>query len=198
MANKEKNVYQFKITLKGSIPPIWRRIQVPENYSFWDLHVAIQDSMGWKDCHLHEFSITSTVENGKEVCIGIPYEDNVDKVLKGWNVKIVTIFHLVGEAEYVYDFGDCWRHLVKLEKILPCEPGIKYPVCIDGERACPPEDSHGIDGYELLLEILNDPKHPQYKDMKEWVGKKPKPEIFDCTKVKFDDPQKRLKRFGLD
>ena len=51
---KFNQVYQFKITLKGIKPPIWRRIQVPKTYTFYDLHVAIQDAMGWYDCHLHE------------------------------------------------------------------------------------------------------------------------------------------------
>ncbi len=197
MDKKVKNVYQFKITLKESNPPIWRRIQVPENYSFWDLHVAIQDAMGWYDCHLHEFRFKSPGENGKEVCIGIPFEDDYEKVQKGWNVKIITIFNLVDETVYLYDFGDGWKHTVKLEKILPSEPGTKYPVCIDGERACPPEDIGGIGGYYLLLEILSNTKHPQHKDMKEWLGRKLYPDSFNCIDVKFDDPKKRLKLAGL-
>ncbi|GAH94095.1 unnamed protein product [marine sediment metagenome] len=44
---KFDKVYQFKITLKDIKPPIWRKIQVPKTYTFYDLHVAIQDSMGW-------------------------------------------------------------------------------------------------------------------------------------------------------
>ena len=52
-----KRIYQFKIKLQGITPTIWRRIQVPETYSFWDLHVAIQDAMGWLDYHLHLFRV---------------------------------------------------------------------------------------------------------------------------------------------
>jgi hypothetical protein len=52
-----KQVYQFKITLKDIRPPIWRRIQVPSTFNFWDLHVAIQNAKGWQDCHLREFRI---------------------------------------------------------------------------------------------------------------------------------------------
>jgi len=51
-----KNVLQFKISLNDVSPKIWRRIQVPENYTFWELHCAIQDAMGWIGYHLHGFS----------------------------------------------------------------------------------------------------------------------------------------------
>ena len=71
MKNQYNKVYQFKITLEELDPPIWRRIQVPETYSFWDLHVAIQDAMGWTDSHLHQFEMTSP-KTGSEVEIGIP------------------------------------------------------------------------------------------------------------------------------
>jgi len=59
MKKKYSPVYQFKITLEDAKPPIWRRIQVPETYTFWDLHVAIQDAMGWSDYHLHEFGMVN-------------------------------------------------------------------------------------------------------------------------------------------
>ena len=77
MRKRFNKVYQFKISLKGIRPPIWRRIQVPETYTFWDLHVAIQDSMGWLDCHLHEFEIIDP-STGMKVEIGIPIEDDFD------------------------------------------------------------------------------------------------------------------------
>jgi len=76
MANKFEKIYEFKITLLGISPPIWRKILVPDNYTFWDLHVAIQDSMGWTDSHLHEFEVINPSEAGK-VIIGIP-DDSFD------------------------------------------------------------------------------------------------------------------------
>ena len=75
-------IYQFKILLQGSKPPIWRRIQVPESYSFYDLHVAIQDSMGWKDDHLHDFTIIHP-ETLREDHIGIG-----EDVFLGYETKL--------------------------------------------------------------------------------------------------------------
>ena len=74
MKKKFDKVFQFKITLKGIRPPIWRRIQIPETYTFWDLHVAIQDAMGWFDSHLHRFEILNP-STGMEEEIGIPDEE---------------------------------------------------------------------------------------------------------------------------
>jgi len=87
MKRKYDQVYQFKITLKGTKPPIWRRIQVPETYSFWDLHVAIQDAMGWEDYHLHEFTFVLP-KTGIKVRIGLPMEDDFgETILPDWDQK---------------------------------------------------------------------------------------------------------------
>lgn len=142
----QKNIYQFKITLEGIKPPIWRRIQVPESYSFWDLHVAIQDSMGWEDYHLHEFNILNP-KTGIKDNIGLPSDDWGDDktVIPGWKTPISSYFSALNKkAAYEYDFGDSWDHKVALEKILPFEFGVQYPRCLAGERACPPEDCGGI------------------------------------------------------
>ena len=186
-------VYQFKISLWGIRPPIWRRIQVPETYTFWDLHVAIQDVMGWVDYHLHEFGITS-LKNGEKRRIGIPEGDFDEEILPGWKQKISNYFSLENrKADYVYDFGDDWEHIVELEKILPKEEKVKYPICIKGKRACPPEDCGGISGYYNLLEIMKDSEHEEYEEMLEWLGGVFDPEHFDVEDVRFDDPNKRRK-----
>ena len=149
-----KQIYQFKVTLKGIKPSIWRKIQVPETYTFWDLHVAIQDVMGWQDYHLHEFEVIKP-SSGRKVMIGFPDEEFGRDVLPGWKQKIADYFSIENpSAEYIYDFGDNWRHEIRLEKILPREKGVKYPLCIDGKRACPPEDCGGTSGYENFLKIL--------------------------------------------
>jgi len=112
MKKNFKNIYQFKITLKGIKPPIWRRIQVPETYTFWDLHVAIQDSMGWSDYHLHQFEILDP-SIGKKVLIGIPDDENdwLIKTLPDWKQKISRYFSMENsKANYEYDFGDGWEH----------------------------------------------------------------------------------------
>lgn len=183
----------FKITLEGVAPAIWRRIAVPATYTFWDLHVAIQDAIGWQDCHLHAFSIKTP--DKRMVQIGIPDEERMgrDSMLPGWKIKIADFFKKKGDiAEYEYDFGDGWEHLVELESITEKEKGRKYPACLDGARACPPEDCGGPEGYERLLKILRNPKSSEYKEMKEWAGDF-HPEAFDSGNVVFDNPGQRLK-----
>ena len=194
MKKKYDQVYQFKITLKGTKPPIWRRIQVPEMYTFWDLHVAIQDAMGWEDYHLHEFVFTLPIMNIK-VRIGIPMKDDFDEtILPDWDQKIADYFSSeTPKAEYTYDFGDGWQHDIILEKILPRETGVIYPRCVDGKRACPPEDCGGIGGYAEFLEAIGDPANERHEDMLDWVGGKFDPEDFNPSEVKFDDPAKRFK-----
>ncbi len=195
MKKKFDRAYQFKITLRGVKPPVWRRIQVPETHTFWDLHVAIQDAMGWFDCHLHQFDLVDP-SIGEKVEIGIPDEEfeHARETLPGWKQKIAEWFSMENMlAEYVYDFGDNWEHTVKLEKTLPWNKNISYPVCIAGKRACPPEDCGGIWGYENFLEIMQDPNHEEHKEMLEWAGGEFDPEHFDAKDVSFDDPNKRRK-----
>lgn len=193
MKKRFDKIYQFKITLRDSKPPIWRRIQVPETYTFWDLHVAIQDSFGWLDYHIHEFEILHPTSKRK-VRIGLPDEDFGRDVLANWKQKISDYFSLENKkSDYLYDFGDNWKHIVTLEKILPRNKEVKYPMCVKGKRACPPEDCGGIWGYEGLLEILQNPNHEEYKETCEWVGTDFNPEHFNKDEINFEDPRKRLK-----
>lgn len=196
MVVKTKKVYQFKIILKDIKPKIWRKIQVPEEYSFWDLHVAIQNAMGWGGYHLHQFVIMDP-KYGEESWIGIPSDDEfigAPTTIAGWKKFIRNYFPKQGcdRCCYEYDFGDGWEHDVKLEKILPAVPGFKYPICIDGARACPPEDCGGIGGYENFLEAISNPRHEEHKSMLEWVGGSFDPEEFDLQNVCFENPKKAL------
>jgi hypothetical protein len=201
-ASNKTLVYQFKITLKEITPPIWRRIQVPSQYSFWDLHVALQDAMGWFDYHLHTFHLSiSKLYKWQQVEIGIPGDEiEAHQLLPGWKVPIAEYFIEPGQsAVYEYDFGDGWSHEILLEGILIKEKGIKYPRCIAGVRACPPEDCGGIPGYFRLLEIIKDPKNEEYEETVEWlkghvVNYYPyNPDEFNPQKVHFWNPQKRWK-----
>ena len=193
-------VYQFKITLTEIEPPIWRRIQVPAKYSFWDLHVAIQDAMGWLDYHLHAFR-TKPKSKKKPIAIGIPDDEFDDEVIiPGWKVSIGEYFTEPGQAMlYEYDFGDDWRHEVLFEGILLREKNVAYPRCLAGERSCPPEDCGGPPGYENLLTILRDHDHPEYEDYVEWLKGHAKnywpyePDKFRLEKIHFDNPQERWK-----
>lgn len=191
MSKKSQQVYQFKIMLEEIKPPIWRRIQVPATYTFWDLHVAIQDAMGWQDYHLHQFDVQNP-KSGKKDEIGIPHEEYENNTLAGWETPIASYFSLENKkAKYVYDFGDNWKHRILLEKILSQNPGSHYPICIAGERACPPEDCGGIWGYDDLLEIIQDKKHEEYESTMEWLGGHFNPEEFEAQNVHFDDPGER-------
>ena len=191
-------VYQFRITLNGTQPPIWRRIQVPASYSFWDLHVALQDSMGWLDYHLHVFLMRKPHKR-KAAEIGIPDGEFADHVvLPCWRIPIAEYFTAPGStAVYRYDFGDDWEHEVLLEGILLKEKDTKYPTCLAGERACPPEDCGGVHGYLNLLDILSNPQHEEHEEMVGWLKGHPgnyhpyRPDEFEPQLVRFDNPEKR-------
>lgn len=193
----DSGVHQFKVTLGGINPPIWRRIQLPSNATFWDLHCAINDAMGWEDAHLHAFRIGGRRD---EVEIGVPMEDNAPSGLvetkAGWEVPIAKHFDKKGaRCTYIYDFGDDWVHSVVLEAILPFDAKARYPRCTAGARACPPEDCGGIPGYLALCAALANPagadEHGQ--DLLEWIGEDYDPEQFDPAKVKFHSAARRLK-----
>lgn len=190
-----KEVYQFKISLKDLKPRIWRGIQVPRHFTFWDLHVAIQDSMGWMDCHLHLFRILNPSTKKREN-IGIPPDERFSEleIIPGWERVIAGYFSKENAAaEYEYDFGDSWLHDVVLEDIVPGETGKRYPQCVAGERACPPEDCGGVWGFTEFLEAVLDPTHPEHENMIAWRGGSFHAEAFDPNKVRFDNPKKRWK-----
>lgn len=193
MATKRfKHVYQFKIQLKDIKPPIYRIIEVPEYYTFWDFHVAIQDAMGWSDYHLHTFFMKDPAFK-TEVKLGIPLEDYDENLIPEFLVKISQFFTPSNKnAIYIYDFGDEWVHQITLREIHPAEKNKDYPICIEGKRACPPEDCGGVIGYLRMLEILQNPKDEEYKEMIKWVGKDYNPEFFDKEKVHFSDPEERF------
>jgi hypothetical protein len=189
---------QFKITLLSTDPLVWRRIVVPHEYSFWDLHVAIQDSMGWLDYHLHEFRLSTG--QGK-IRIGIPGPGRDDDLTPGWDVKIISYFNHPGNlALYEYDFGDGWLHDVVFEALRFDKPGTRSPRCIAGERACPPEDCGSISGYAELVKILKNPGHKRYAEMASWLRGHAKnywpfdPLAFNPRRVRFDDPGERYKK----
>jgi hypothetical protein len=190
-------VYQFRITLKGIEPVIWRKIVVPDHYTFWDLHVAIQDSMGWQDYHLHEFRVRNPT-TGRIDRIGIRDPDGCQEdepVLSSSRVPIARVFALDNSvADYIYDFGDDWEHSIILEDIQPGASDTKYPACLGGERACPPEDVGGIPGYQQFVVSLADPDDPEHDRNLEWVGGSFAPDAFNPRDVKFDDPQERWNR----
>jgi len=187
--NRRDTIFQFKIEFLGVESQIWRRIQVPGDYTFWDLHVAIQDAMGWLDYHLHSFNIV-----GSSVTLGIPDADGDDPsdFRPGWKVELREFFsHFFPLGLYEYDFGDSWLHEVRFEGAYEAEAGVIYPRCLDGARRCPPEDCGGASGYEEFLRAINDPTDPEHDVFLEWIGGSFDPEEFDPSKARFDDPGER-------
>ena len=188
MPPKSKHIYQFKITLRDSKPPIWRRIQVHSDTRLDQMHKILQSVMGWWDYHLHQFIIDDNY-------YGIPDDDYVG-FLDMHNQKQFKLHDFTStegfKCTYEYDFGDSWEHILLLEKILPAEKGLQYPVCIKGKRACPPEDVGGIWGYEYFLEAINDPEHEEHEMYLDWVGGEFDPEWFDINEI-----NKALKKLKL-
>jgi hypothetical protein len=191
-------IFRFRITLQDVQPAVWRRIEVPGTYSFWDLHVALTDVFGWWDSHLHEWNVPN-LETGAMERLGM-WDDGDTEITMDWDVDLAARFIPDGLAQVIhqYDFGDGWVHLVEFEGLHPKEKGVAYPRCLEGENACPPDDCGGPWGYEELLEILDDPTHEEYAHRLEWLGsmkgidaKKFDPRHFDPADVPFDDPEKR-------
>lgn len=180
-ATKQPPVYQLKVTLTGTKPPIWRRFLVPANILLSQLHSVLQIVMGWEDCHLHQFDC-------KQTLYGIPDEEShglFDMNVR--NEKEYRLSELLQKEKeslvYDYDFGDGWSHKVVLEKLLSPDKSLKRPLCLKGKGACPPEDCGGIWGYQDLLEILSDPSHPESEEMLEWIGRDFDPAVFNPDAV---------------
>lgn len=194
MIDRRRDLLRIRVELARILPTIWREILVPANYSFWDLHVAIQDSMGWLDYHLHEFRIKDR-DLEDPVLIGIPSDElweDLPEVQPGWEIAVIDHLNQPGDqAEYEYDFGDGWFHAITLVSIDPRQKGTRYPRCLAGERACPPEDCGGVHGYHELLEALLDPAHPEHESLGQWIPDDWGPELFQPDKVRFDNPRRR-------
>ncbi len=189
----ETPVYQLKVTLNDSKPPIWRRLLVPGDITLAYLHHLIQAAFGWYDYHLHQFIV-------REQYYSQPSFELDEYMARVGDERRIRLDRLVpGEKfkfRYEYDFGDSWLHDILVEKILPPDPQRTLPACIKGRRACPPEDVGGIWGYYGFLEALQDPNHPEHDDYLEWIGGEWDAEAFDLNEVneRLQTAWKRLKR----
>lgn len=177
---KDAPVYQLKVSLEGTRPPIWRRLLVPGDLTLAQLHKIIQLVMGWTDSHLHQFIIDGTLYSlpeQDELPPGLRPKNEATFTLQTLDRKIRNGFH------YVYDFGDDWQHRITVEKVL--EPGEdkRRPVLLAGRRACPPEDVGGIAGYVRLLESLDDPNSDYRREYREWLGEDFSPARFGREEI---------------
>lgn len=179
-----RNRFQLRIELEGIEPAIYRTFEVDSSVSLSALHNIIQVVMGWENCHMHQF------ETGDAI-YGIPDPDpefNDGSVADESSYKVCQVLNKVGSSlRYEYDFGDGWSHKLTLVEVLPYEKG-KPPVCVDGERACPPENIGGIWGYEVLADASN-PEHKQYVD---WYGRSFDPEYIDISLINQQLSRKKL------
>jgi len=171
-------LYQFKITLLGSTPKIWRRIQV-QDCTLDKLHEHIQTAMGWTNSHLHQFEIDGEQYGDLEFL-----EDDFNEF--NWIDSTMTmVSDIVPKAgkrfafKYEYDFGDGWEHEILFEGCPPVEQEMKYPLCLEGKRACPPEDVGGVWGYQDFLAAIADPQHEEHATFLEWCGDSFLPDQFD-------------------
>lgn len=176
MASTEK-IYQIKVNLRYSKPPIWRRLLVSGNATLFDLHKIIQIAMGWTNSHLHQFII------GDEY-YSIPSPEDWEPVIDERKYRLAKI--APAEASkfiYEYDFGDSWEHEIVVEKILALDPQAKVPSCLKGKRACPPEDVGGVWGFGEFLAAMKDPKHEEHESYLEWWGGQFDPEALDLDEI---------------
>ena len=133
----EPNIYQLRVVLLGISPIIWRRLLVRSDSTIADLHRTLHITFGWSDDHLHRFLIHGR-QYGVAYIGGITFRDDPRRIkLSDLGLRVKEKFF------YEYDFNDRWRHLIRVEAILPSESDQRYPVCIGGKRAAPPEDCGG-------------------------------------------------------
>jgi hypothetical protein len=183
VAKSTAPTYQLKIVLLGSKPVIWRRLLVPGDASLGWLHAVLQTAVGWTNSHLHHFLTADARYSDPRGNEDMSFGDEPDRD----EAKATLMQIAPGKGVsfgYEYDFGDSWEHEILVEKILASGTGpANGALCIDGARACPPEDCGGIWGYAELLKALKNPKHPEHQSMKEWIGGAFDAETFDPEKA---------------
>lgn len=206
-----EQIYQLRITLRDSKPPIWRQVAVPSGLTLGQLHEVIQIAMGWDECHLHQFvlrdkalkpsrdEVRRVTESdvwtdefinhmpGERVFVSgaTPFGEPTE--MEGEDEDAVTLAQVCPKVKsklaYMYDFGDGWDHIIEVQKIEDPKPNATYPLCLAGKLACPPEDCGGIYGYYNLLNAIADPDHEDHEDLAEWLDEDFDPDAFDIDEV---------------
>jgi len=183
MHDPDDLVHQVKITIEDIQPEIWRRLKLPGDLNFAQLHEIIQAAFSWTDTHLHEFVVGGLV-------VGAPDfdEDGMSgrRTLEATEVSLRDLdLRRWSDPRilYEYDFGDGWRHWIEFETQVPRAANETYPLLVDGARHGPPEDVGGAGGYAWFLEAWSDPGHQDHRQMRTWVGRAFNPETFEREKV---------------
>jgi hypothetical protein len=171
-------LYELHVELEDIEPSIWRRILVYGSIKLPKLHDLLQLVMGWSDSHLHSFEVgykTFSLAHDEMEDLNILDEQNY------------TLGRILGESVrefvYEYDFGDSWRHRIKVKPVPQPNTDWFYPLCIAGERAAPPDDVGGVTGYLEFLSAIRDPKHDEHESMLTWIGGAFDPEGFDLNAI---------------
>jgi len=173
-----RTVVRLHIQLDGVTPTVWRELLVPGGVKLAKLHDILQMAMGWSDAHLHAFRIGDNT-------YGIQDEDDdypEDELDEEW-VTVVAALADHDEFAYDYDFGDGWVHQVTVVERLPQRTALKYPVCLGGANACPPDDVGGPGGYADFLTAVADPTHAEHEEIMEWLGGPFDPAFFDLAEA---------------
>ena len=163
MALPGQRVLQLRITLEEIRPVIWRRVLVPGRVRLNRLHDMFQAAMGWTDSHLHQFRVDGAL-------YGMQLDEYPEEELDETAFTVIGAVGKVRRFFYDYDFGDDWNHEVVVEEVTSWPSGLKHAVCLDGQRACPPEDVGGTPGYAEFLEVLADPDHEEHEHYGGLVG----------------------------
>ncbi|MHB8669504.1 MAG: plasmid pRiA4b ORF-3 family protein [Acidimicrobiales bacterium] len=187
------SVFQLKVTLLDTKPPVWRRVLVDGSSTLDHLHEVIQAAFGWWNCHLHEFEV-----GRQRYGVPDPDEDWGDPPQDERRTRLYAIADEGSSFRYTYDFGDGWDHRIVVEKVQSAATAVNVPTCVDGRRACPPEDCGGTWGYREMLEILADPTHPEHDQRREWIGRPFDPEAFDPGEFEDSLRNGRLAAFDDD
>jgi hypothetical protein len=181
MLYKQPNAVQIRVTLSEIESSVWRRLVVPWTWHLGHLHRVIQAAFNWWDCHLHEFNIGGLRYGDPELLEEDNFPDN-PRVFDEREVRLLDFDRRGGATfNYLYDFGDCWRHTLEIEQPLALDVIPSVGACIAGARARPPEDVGGVGGYERFLATMTDRKNPEHANMKRWCGGHFDPDWFDLS-----------------
>ena len=173
-SEKTATVFQIKMTLMGVDPPIWRRVHIPD-CTLEELHEIIQVTMGWEFEHLYRFTVGGVDYTDLERTSDKEAEDAFSSRLSA----VLPTENRRPRFSYEYDFGDRWIHqLIVEERFLPKEE-LKYPSCVGGQFACPPEDCGGPWAYSDFVDAIGNPGHRRHEELLEWVGGNFDPKRFD-------------------
>jgi hypothetical protein len=183
LATSPEYSLQIRVSLMGSEPLIWRRVRLSGETTLEELHYVIQVVMDWENYHMHRFVASDRVYGVDEDFMPDPQSE-----------RSVTLWEVIPQPQdrllYEYDFGDGWEHEILVEELLAPEEGVRYPVCVEGEYAAPPEDCGGIPGYYMMLEAIEDEENPDHEEMLEWIGGD-----FDPVTVDLEEINRRLEPF---